>query len=83
MDSNTPKPKEPAPGIYRHYKGKIYEVLGTALHSETEEPLVVYRACYGKRGLRVRPLAMFVENVELNGKSQPRFARVEEMEKKG
>lgn len=69
---------EPRPGIYRHYKGKIYEVLGTASHSETEEQLVVYRACYGKRGLWVRPLAMFTESVTVEGRAVPRFARVEE-----
>lgn len=47
------------PGIYRHYKGGLYEVVGTARHSETEEPLVVYRALYGDYGLWVRPAALF------------------------
>ncbi|WP_373779329.1 DUF1653 domain-containing protein [Neisseria dentiae] len=51
------------PGIYRHYKGNLYEVLGTARHSETEEILVVYRALYGDYGLWVRPAAMFAESV--------------------
>ncbi|KPQ26545.1 DUF1653 domain-containing protein [Halomonas sp. HL-93] len=64
----------PTPGIYRHYKGSLYEVLGTAQHSETEEPLVVYRALYGDYGLWVRPLEMFTENVIREGYNQPRFA---------
>ena len=64
----------PIPGIYRHYKGALYEVLGTAQHSESEEPLVVYRALYGDYGLWVRPLDMFTENVTRDGQTQPRFA---------
>lgn len=64
----------PVPGIYRHYKGSLYEVLGTAQHSESEEPLVVYRALYGDYGLWVRPLAMFTESVTKEGHAQPRFA---------
>ena len=68
-------PAEPAPGLYRHYKGNHYEVLGTATHSESGERLVVYRPCYGERGLWVRPLAMFVEEVEVNGHREPRFSR--------
>ena len=67
---------EPVPGLYRHYKGNHYEVLGTATHSESGEHLVVYRPCYGERGLWVRPLAMFVEEVEVNGRREPRFARI-------
>jgi hypothetical protein len=62
------------PGLYRHYKGQRYRVLGTARHSETEETLVVYQALYGERGLWVRPLAMFTETVELDGEPIPRFA---------
>lgn len=62
------------PGIYRHYKGQRYRVLGTARHSETEEELVVYQALYGERGLWVRPAAMFAETVELDGEPIPRFA---------
>lgn len=62
------------PGRYRHYKGGEYEVHGVATHSETEEPLVVYRPLYGDRGLWVRPLAMFVEQVEHDGQPVPRFA---------
>ena len=60
-------------GRYRHYKGKDYEVLGMARHSETEEELVVYRALYGERGLWVRPLAMFSEQVVVDGRTRPRF----------
>ena len=65
------------PGIYRHYKGKLYEVSGIARHSETEEALVVYRALYGDYGLWVRPAAMFNETVVIDGVPQPRFTRVE------
>ena len=65
------------PGIYRHYKGKEYEVIGVAHHSETMEELVVYRALYetefGKDSLWVRPRAMFEENVVIDGKEVPRF----------
>ncbi|WP_372373702.1 DUF1653 domain-containing protein [Vreelandella venusta] len=64
----------PVPGIYRHYKGSLYEVLGTAQHSETEEVLVVYRALYGDYGLWVRPLTMFTESVNRDDQPQPRFA---------
>ncbi|UTA80482.1 DUF1653 domain-containing protein [Halomonas sp. XH26] len=62
------------PGIYRHYKGSLYEVLGTAQHSENEEVLVVYRALYGDYGLWVRPLTMFTESVNKDGQPQQRFA---------
>jgi hypothetical protein len=64
------------PGRYRHYKGNEYVVLGVARHSETEEELVVYRQEYGDRGLWVRPKAMFLETVEVDGKRVPRFALV-------
>lgn len=60
-------------GRYRHYKGNDYQVLGVATHSETHEPQVVYRCLYGDYGLWVRPLAMFSENVTVEGKEQPRF----------
>ena len=64
-------------GIYRHYKGKRYEVLGTAHHSETLEELVVYRALYktrfGRNSLWVRPQKMFLEKVVLGGVKVPRF----------
>jgi hypothetical protein len=60
-------------GRYRHYKGQEYMVIGVAHHSETEEELVVYRQEYGDHGLWVRPKAMFVEMVEVNGQALPRF----------
>ena len=66
-----------ATGTYRHYKGNDYRVIGLARHSETEEPLVVYQALYGERGLWVRPAAMFIETVALaDGARVPRFALV-------
>jgi hypothetical protein len=61
------------PGRYRHYKGKEYHVIGCAKHSETEEELVVYRALYGERGLWVRPVTMFLEDVVVAGKRVKRF----------
>ena len=64
------------PGRYRHYKGKEYTVVGVARHSETEEELVVYRQEYGDHGLWVRPKDMFLEMVEVAGKSVPRFEYV-------
>lgn len=60
-------------GIYRHYKGSLYQVLHTAQHSETEELLVVYRCLYGEYGIWVRPLAMFSETVMIDDKEVPRF----------
>ena len=60
-------------GIYRHYKGNLYQVLHTAQHSETEEALVVYRCLYGEYGVWVRPLAMFAETVMIEGKQVLRF----------
>lgn len=65
------------PGRYRHYKGNDYEVIGCARHSETEEELVVYRALYGDRGLWVRPRAMFMEEVLVDGKQVPRFSLIQ------
>ncbi len=61
-------------GRYRHYKGGEYDVIAVARHSETLEPLVVYRPLYGEGGWWVRPHAMFVETVEVDGLRQPRFA---------
>ena len=66
------------PGRYRHFKGGEYEVYGVAKHSETGEELVVYRSLYGERGLWVRPLTMFEETVEREGKMQPRFKYIGE-----
>ena len=60
-------------GIYRHYKGSLYQVLHTAKHSETEEALVVYRCLYGEYDVWVRPLAMFTETIEVDGKQVDRF----------
>ena len=60
-------------GIYRHYKGSLYQVLHTAKHSETEESLVVYRCIYGEYGVWVRPLSMFTEIVNIDGKEVSRF----------
>jgi hypothetical protein len=77
MPSDLPSlPSEPKPGLYRHYKGNEYRVLGLARHSETREVLVVYQALYGERGTWVRPAAMFVESVEVAGKRVARFARI-------
>jgi hypothetical protein len=60
-------------GRYRHYKGNDYQVLGVARHSETEEELVVYRKLYGDRSLWIRPLAMFMEDVTVDGRQEARF----------
>lgn len=76
MSDLPPLPDEPHPGLYRHYKGNDYRVLGLARHSETLEPLVVYQALYGERGLWVRTAAIFTETIVHNGLRQPRFARV-------
>ena len=64
------------PGRYRHYKGGEYEVVSVARHSETHEPLVVYRPLYNDTGWWVRPHAMFIEDVVIDGERQPRFAFV-------
>lgn len=76
-----PRSKTPTPhftmslqlGRYRHYKGNFYLVLGIARHSETLEEMVVYQQDYADRGLWVRPLGMFLENVVVAGKEVPRF----------
>ena len=65
-------------GRYRHYKGKEYTVIGVARHSETDEELVVYRQEYGDHGRWVRPLAMFIETVEVDGTLVARFECMEE-----
>lgn len=72
--SDLPSLPTLAPGRYRHYKGKEYEVIGVARHSETLEPMVVYRPLYNDSGLWVRPFAMFVEQVTTDDGEQPRFA---------
>lgn len=76
-DALGPLPSTPT-GRYRHYKGKAYEVIGVVRHSETLEPLVLYRALYGDSGLWVRPHAMFFGEVEVDGIARPRFAFVED-----
>ena len=75
-DDQTPSAKI-VPGIYRHYKGNLYEVIDSVRHSETREALTLYRALYGERGLWVRPTAMFSEDVIVDGKRQPRFVKVD------
>ena len=65
-------------GKYRHFKGKEYEVIGIAKHSETLAPMVVYRALYGEGGLWVRPAEMWDEIVERDGKRFPRFTYIEQ-----
>lgn len=67
-------------GIYRHFKGNLYELVDVATHSETREPMIVYRALYGERALFVRPADMWNERVERNGYDGPRFAWVAETE---
>lgn len=66
------------PGRYRHFKGGEYEVIGVARHSETQEPLVVYRPLYNSTGLWVRPLAMFLGAVKHDGRTVPRFQYMSE-----
>ena len=79
MSQGDPLPPLPcaAAGRYRHYKGGEYELIGVARHSETLEPLVVYRPLYGEGGLWARPHAMFFGVVEIDGRTQPRFAKIE------
>ena len=74
-DDLTPLPPTPT-GRYRHYKGGEYEVMGVARHSETHEPLVVYRPLYNESGWWVRPHAMFFEDVTIDGRRVPRFERI-------
>ena len=73
-DDDLPPLPATRTGRYRHYKGLDYEVIGVARHSETLEALVVYRPLYNASGLWVRPHAMFFEDVEIEGRRQPRFA---------
>ncbi len=77
-DQDLPPLQETPIGLYRHYKGGQYEVIGTARHSETLEPMTVYRALYGARGLWVRPAAMFAETVEIDGVVRQRFQKVQD-----
>ena len=76
-DSETPDSQNrPKAGLYRHYKGRDYQVLGTARHTETEEEMVVYRYLYGDFGLSVRPLRVFTETVVVEDQPVPRFKPV-------
>ena len=72
-DKDLPPLIETPPGRYRHYKGMLYDVVATVRHSETLEPMTLYRALYGAPGLWVRPAAMFNEDVVIDGVRQPRF----------
>ncbi len=64
------------PGRYRHFKGNLYEVIGIAKHSETEEPMVVYKALYGDGGLWIRPVDMWNQMISRDGKTVRRFERI-------
>lgn len=66
-------------GLYKHYKGMLYHVIGTCRHSETLEEMVVYRALYDNYELWVRPRTMFLESIEMNGKFLPRFQYIREI----
>ena len=77
-DTDLPPLHPTPPGLYRHYKGGLYEVIDMVRHSETLEPMTLYRALYGARGLWVRPAAMFAESVEIDGQRQLRFTRLGE-----
>ena len=68
--------QEIEPGLWKHFKGKLYRVMYVALHSETGEEMVVYQALYGQRGMWVRPASMWLEHVERDGYSGPRFVRL-------
>lgn len=76
-DQDLPKIQATPLGLYRHYKGGMYEVIGTARHSESLQAMTMYRALYGEGGLWVRPAAMFLEQVNIDGVVQPRFVKVE------
>ena len=69
-------------GVYRHYKGNLYEVIGFAKHSETLEDMVIYKALYGEYGTWVRPLSMWENPIEVAGKIVNRFEYIGESEEK-
>ena len=77
-DDDLPALIRTPPGLYRHYKGMLYEVIDTVRHSETLEPMTLYRALYGEHGLWVRPAAMFNETVVIEGMERPRFRRIQD-----
>lgn len=68
--------QEIQPGLWKPFKGNLYRVMYVALHSETGEEMVVYQALYGQRGMWVRPASMWLEHVERDGYSGPRFVRL-------
>ena len=74
MEQTSSSAPDISPGLYRHYKGHLYQVERVVRHSETSEWLVVYQALYGDYGWWVRPAGMFTEMVEVDGRCQPRFA---------
>ena len=76
MSEPMPPFIETPKGLYRHYKGGLYRVLGTVRHSEDLQPMTLYQALYGEQGLWVRPAAMFADVAEFNGKLQARFERI-------
>ena len=76
MSETLPPLIETPKGLYRHYKGGQYRVLGTVRHSEDLQPMTLYQALYGEQGLWVRPAAMFTEVANFNGLVQPRFVRI-------
>lgn len=78
-DDDLPPLIETLPGLYRHYKGGQYRVLGTVRHSETLEPMTLYQALYGQQGLWVRPAAMFAEKVMIDGVMRARFERMNDI----
>jgi len=77
-DTDLPALPDTEPGRYRHYKGGEYEVIGAARHSETLEPMVVYRPLYNASGYWVRPHAMFFGTLIVDGREVQRFARIDE-----
>lgn len=78
MENLPPMPENLKPGRYRHFKGNEYQLLYLARHSETLEPMVVYRALYGEHGIWVRPAAMWNETVLRDGKTFTRFTYIGE-----
>ena len=75
MSDHIPPLISTPPGLYKHYKGMLYEVIGTVRHSEDLQPMTLYRALYGDHGLWVRPAAMFNEEVVIDGLRQLRFTK--------
>ena len=75
MSEQLPPLVTTPPGLYKHYKGNLYEVIGTVRHSEDLSAMTLYRALYGECGLWVRPAAMFNEHVVMDGLRVPRFSR--------